>query len=400
MAKKIRLDMQILSQLSSIPTAPFFEGGVNSALWRLYQEHLNGCPALSGKTDNLGNIIWRYHGDPNRENPKSIAYVAHTDHPAFHVYSEEGRPHLKVMGGLNPDIISGTEVDFHTAWHPNVGHGKITGLAGGKKDCYKVETNLRTPASFATIRFPQDQRKLRGLEGSILESPVMDDFAGVAMTVAAFQKIIERELPVDAYAVFHRAEEIALLGAHAVASRRGIPQDALTFSIETSSYMARKTPQDPFEILAPLGDGVIIRTGDKTIPAYSAAALTLLREAREIDEMHGHKTQERLMTGGTCEAAIYQAYGYRVAGIALPLKHYHNNGALEGMTQFAPEQVNAGDFHAGTELMVAAAQKLATDPELYPPLHAEALTPELTQIRDKVKDIFDEMTRKRMWHLM
>ena len=36
--------------------------------------------------------------------------------------------------------------------------------------------------------------------------------------------------------------------------------------------------------------------------------------------------QRKLMDGGTCEGTAFQAYGYRVGALCVPLLNYHNMG--------------------------------------------------------------------------
>ena len=51
--------------------------------------------------------------------------------------------------------------------------------------------------------------------------------------------------------------------------------------------------------------------------------------------------QRQLMDGGTCEATAYLQYGYRVAGMCLPLGNYHN---MNGRGGIAAESISRADL--------------------------------------------------------
>ena len=97
-----------------------------------------------------------------------------------------------------------------------------------------------------------------------------------------------------------------------------------------------------------MGDGVIIRVGDRTSIFDSTPTAQLVQLAREREIPH----QRALMSGGTCEATAYQLYGYRTAGLCVALGNYHNCGPDE---QIAPEFVSIDDVAGLTRLCVVAA---------------------------------------------
>jgi endoglucanase len=96
-----------------------------------------------------------------------------------------------------------------------------------------------------------------------------------------------------------------------------------------------------------MGDGVIVRVGDRTSIFDPAATGTLLQVARDA----GIPVQRALMSGGTCEATAYQLYGYQTAGLCVALGNYHNCGPEE---QIAPEFVSVDDAVGMTQLCVSA----------------------------------------------
>ena len=84
--------------------------------------------------------------------------------------------------------------------------------------------------------------------------------------------------------------------------------------------------------------------------------------------------QRRLMAGGSCEATAFGVYGYRAAGLCLPLGNYHNMGNLDeveagsGKPTPLPEVIDLGDFHALVDLLLWSAQALDGDGGLKPRL--------------------------------
>jgi hypothetical protein len=66
------------------------------------------------------------------------------------------------------------------------------------------------------------------------------------------------------------------------------------------------------------------------------------------------------MAGGSCEATAFGAYGFRAAGLCLPLDNYHNMGNLDqvekGSGKAVPmlEEVALDDFHGLVDLLLIA----------------------------------------------
>ena len=113
---------------------------------------------------------------------------------------------------------------------------------------------------------------------------------------------------------------------------------------------------------APIGEGPIVRVGDRSStfdPALTAAlASVATRLDREADE--GFAWQRKLMTGGTCEATAYAAFGFAASCVCLPLGNYHNvsddkEGALER------EVISLRDFEGLVTLLRALPAGLGAD---------------------------------------
>ena len=144
-----------------------------------------------------------------------------------------------------------------------------------------------------------------------------------------------------------RAEEVGLIGALHVAKHQTIPPDSRVLSIETS----RELPD------APIGDGPIIRTGDRS----TVFDRELLNRISRAVETGGLRHQRKLMSGGGCEATAFGVYGYQAAGLCLALGNWHNRGNLDeveaGRGEAVPmlEEISLADFHGLNDLLVIAA---------------------------------------------
>jgi putative aminopeptidase FrvX len=142
-------------------------------------------------------------------------------------------------------------------------------------------------------------------------------------------------------------EEIGLVGATLVAQAGLLPRDAIVVSLECS----RALPG------AEIGKGPVIRVGDARQSfdprgeALLLAARDELRRRAAGSEGPEVAVQRQLMSGGSCEASAFQAYGYITTGLVLPLGNYHNAGA-DGHS--APEVIHLLDLLGEVDLLLAA----------------------------------------------
>ena len=172
-----------------------------------------------------------------------------------------------------------------------------------------------------------------------IHSRACDDLIGCATIVALFRELEQLGAEATVYGLFTRAEEVGFIGAVQLAKSGRLSRDLTIVSLETSS---EKSPG-----AGKMGEGVIIRVGDKTSIFDDAATAALTHAAIEAKIPH----QRCLMSGGTCEATAYQLYGYRAAALCVALGNYHNCGP--DLT-IAPEFVALDDVAGMVELMVRA----------------------------------------------
>src|SRR5439155_12123216 len=113
-----------------------------------------------------------------------------------------------------------------------------------------------------------------------------------------------------------RAEEEGFIGAVAAVLKPALLRKSdRIVAIECSAMQ-------PY---APQGHGVIIRVGDKTSIFNSGLTYFLTQQAAALQKKsRSFKYQRALMPGGTCEATVYDAYGYTAAAVCVALGNYHN----------------------------------------------------------------------------
>ena len=324
-------------------TAPFHEHRVARAALTLLASW-SGL-GVRHEMDRHGNIFgywWNApHDGPGR---RGMAMMAHMDHPGFQVvrWSGERRIELEVLGGVPLKLINRDPILVLTPEGPLRGQmdqpippTRYDGTAGALLDEDPGRDVTGCPAIFDLPMFY--------LAGGLVHGLAMDDLAGCAMGLAALEQIAREKLPVDAYVVLHRAEEVGMLGACVSAQECRVPNDTVMICLEAS----RTLPG------AAVHGGSVIRTGDKTFMFHPDPESLLVAAAKNLRQ-RGAPVQQTRLTGGMCEAALYQAFGYEATAMAVPLLNYHNAGG----ERVAPEAVSAHDLANGTELLVEAARQL------------------------------------------
>jgi endoglucanase len=270
------------------PTAPFHEDAVRGEI----AMQLAQCPHVAVEQDDFGNLIARYAR--GAAEPR-FAFAAHMDHPGF---------------------VSGE-------------------FLGGVPEIYRAKNPpVRDFGAFAMWDLPACE-----IRGDRIYSRACDDLIGCAAIVAMFQELQQAGASATVDGLFTRAEEIGFIGAIQLAKSGRIASSTTIISLETSSEKFGGVK---------MGDGVIVRVGDKTSIFDSKATAVLSQIAQKADI----PSQRALMSGGTCEATAYQLYGYRTGALCIALGNYHNCGPNE---QIESEFVSIADVQALTRLCVAAA---------------------------------------------
>lgn len=324
---------QLARRLMSQPAAPYHEGAVSEAVREICREENLDCAP-----DRFGNLLVRFVTAPR---VRPLVLAAHLDHPGF----EMVRP-------LSPRrwlarFLGGVPAAYFRAGQPlRLQPGDVPARLGkpGPREREFEITAAAAPAE--SPRFAVWDLEPFARRGSRIHGRACDDLIGAACALAALIDLKRQRARANVIAVLSRAEEDGFRGALALAADKGLPDDALVISLETS----RELPP------VRQGQGVILRVGDKASIFDSAATRFFHEVALEWQTSDGgFRFQRALMSGGTCEATAYQEFGYRSAALCVALGNYHNCGPRG---RIAAEHVSRADAVGMVELLVAAARRM------------------------------------------
>ena len=323
-----------VERIASAPTAPY---------------HELASLGVATETDAYGQLHARVQGgSPVR----SMALLAHTDHPAFEVVRADGNEgRARILGGFyarffahEVDVVVCDDEDaapFKAVLDdyvpsfdlPNnsLGHCRI-----------RAKHPLRL-GQWAVLDLPPFEAR-----GDELHLRAADDLALAAVVVLALAALRDDPRPHDVHAVFTRGEETGLYGARLVAEDGLLPKDAIVVSLEASRALATARP----------GAGVVVRPGD-VYNTFSNDGERFLRVARERLAEAGIPTQRALLTGGTCESSAFVRMGWTTTAIAVPNVNYHNQ--TEEHDRFVPEIVRLSDLRGAVALLVEGAAAAGAD---------------------------------------
>ncbi len=334
--------MKILQELCSVPTAPFAESHVVEYVKRFVAKR----PGLRLSKDTAGNLLIELK---SRSRAPRWVFAAHMDHPGFVAREMIGRMTLEAAfrGWVLPEYFKGAKVRFFNAAD---GGSEVTGTIQD----FQLGPDRGVPAS---VRI-----KLRGAvepgapgmwdqgagrtKGGTFYSRVCDDLAGAAGALTMIDALRRKPPAAPVAVLLTRAEEEGFVGAIAAAIKPELLRKTdRIIAIECSAMQ-------PY---APQGKGAIIRTGDRTSIFNSALTYFLGQKADELAKRHkDFKYQRALMPGGTCEATVYDIYGFTAASICVALGNYHNMDTAR--KKIGPEFIDVGDWNSMVRLFVHLAK--------------------------------------------
>lgn len=320
-----------LKQFLSLPTAPFCEEAVTEAV-------LAGLKRIGVgyRIDRHGNII--AHMRRGRKKITPMALVAHMDHPGFVAMCQTGSfVTARILGGVGADL-KGRRIRF---FGKKETVGEIAGIeirdSNGNPTFLRVRVDGDTPGgSLGMWDIPVFRR-----QGRKIHARAIDDVCGVVVMLEVLNRIRQRKSGnIDLYCCFTRAEEVGFVGAAALAGGRLLPRHALIISIEMSKELPGRSEQ---------GKGFVVRVGDKATIFEPRIIGFMIDHARRMQSVRRtFRFQTAILDGGTCEATLFNAMGYRSAGVALPLGNYHNRTPDSGV---APEYIDERDLNGLIEFL-------------------------------------------------
>jgi len=328
--------LNLLRTLLSQPTAPFHEAAIVLQARRWAEGR-----GVSFARDSSGNVLLRYR--KGRAAPVRWVFSAHMDHPGFVARRQRGEQlWADFLGSVRREYFAGSRVRFFAPRGEVV--ARIVGVRKPANSPWlacrlKLGQAAEVPAGSIGM---WDLPAVR-IRGKRLAGRACDDVVGTAAVLCAMDEIASRRLSADVTGLLTRAEEAAFIGAMAACETGSIPQDAMIVAMETSAAQPA----------ARLGDGVVVRVGDRVRtydPSLTGHVSAVAESLRKRDRRFRYARQ--LMPGGTCESTAYAMWGYVATGLCLPLGNYHNQGKAG---RIAAEQIHLDDFASLVKLLVALA---------------------------------------------
>jgi len=349
--------IEILSDLGKFTATSFWEDG--PADYLADRAELSG---LEVTIDSWGNVLATKSGSDH--NAPGIAFVAHMDHPGYEVVRQDGEHiTLKTLGRMGIAAgRAGTTIKVITE-----SGEQIPATVSGAEPAAGELTKSREAAGWLgtdTVYAKIDREAALGklprpavpdlpdfvIEGGLIRMRAADDLAGCAAILAALEHVANEPTQANVHGLFTRAEEAGLIGARLAAEHGLVPKNTVIVSVETSSVLPG----------AEIGNGIVIRTGDRSTTFDHEAEAYLVEAAQRIKaKTPDFKVQRQLMNAGSCEATAFKGFGYRVTGTAFPLGAWHNRGE----SGVEPEFISKDDFIGGAILLTETAKLSGTSPE-------------------------------------
>ena len=329
--------LPLFRHLTSVPTAPFRETAVSRKALEWIKDNLDARV----KTRKVrGGYIVSYRGAGDGP---ALCLAAHLDHPAFDLLkvTKDGAT-ARLRGGLPPHLLPGAAVEaFPTIPKDNrpLARGTIGPRPAKEGGLWTIKWTEAPEAAvdFAVLALPACEVK-----DGWLSSRSVDDLLGCAISLEAMRRLSKARAKVNLTVLLNRAEEVGFIGALDMIRSGVLSERDSYLSIESSRELPGSKP----------GLGPTIRLGDKAT-AFDPNLTALLDEAAEVLKKRGTRTQRLRLTGGTCEATAYLAFGFESGGVAVPLVNYHNGWGADAV---APERVRLSDVEGGVKLLVEASR--------------------------------------------
>ena len=345
--------MDILTALCSVPTAPFVEGRVVAFV----EEFVRARKGLRLSRDDDGNLLIEARG--TQRGAARWVFTAHMDHPGFvaRAMTDDRTLTADFRGAVLASYVLGSKVRFFPDGAAEI-RGTVTDVVAQAKG-----TPWAKSATIAVARpvppnapgmFDQGVGRVKGKR---FYSRVCDDLAGAAAALAMIDELARKPAPSPVAVLLTRAEEAGFIGAiAAVLKPRLLTKDDRIVAIETSA-------EQPY---APQGKGAIIRIGDRTSVFNSSLSYFMTQQAEALKKRDAAFAYQRaLMPGGTCEATVYDVWGYHAGSICVALGNYHNmDRAKEAI---GPEYIDLADWANMVKLFL----RVARQGHAYEPGHVE-----------------------------
>lgn len=306
---------------------------VRAEVEKICLEHRLDC-----KRDPLGNLLVRLQTSKKH---RPFVLAAHMDHPGFEIVRLLNKKRClgRFFGGV-ADAYFTHGVPLRLM--PGGAAAKL-GKRVGKEREFEIEALVVTEQEPEFAVWELEDFDVRR---ELIHGRACDDLVGVAAILATMIELKKSHARVNVIGVISRAEEVGFHGALTVAASRLLPKNSLVVSLETS----RELPP------VKMGQGVIIRVGDRASIFDDAATRFLAEVASEMNQQNADfQFQRALMHGGTCEGTAFQEFGFQTAAVCVALGNYHNCGAEN---EIAAEYVSLSDACGMVDLLTTAAEQM------------------------------------------
>lgn len=330
--------MKILHEVCSLPTAPFVEDRVIE-----YARAFARQRKIKLTEDRFGNVLLELRG--RKKSAPRWVFTAHMDHPGFVATRmvEKTTLHADFYGYVIADYLMGQKVRFFA------GDEEIRGIvtqATAEKNSPRAQKAVIRVSKPVPPRSPGmfDQRASR-VKGGKFYSRAIDDLAGLAAALEMLDRLAKKPPAATIAVLLTRAEEEGFVGAIAASLHPQLLRKTdRIIAIETSAM----------QLYAKQGDGCIIRIGDRTSVFNSSISFFITQIAESLAKKDkAFKYQRALMPGGTCEATVYDVYGFTAGSICVALGNYHNMDREK--KTIGPEYIDVNDWQNMVKLFIAVA---------------------------------------------
>lgn len=324
-------------QFLAIPTSPFREHRIREFIVEFCRQR-----SLKYNQDDAGNLIVTYGSDYKNT---VFGFEAHMDHPGFIAEKDSTRNRLTALfyGGVNEEYFKGSHAVFFTENGPVKA---VVTKTEFEKQVPRRRCRLQTEGPVPAGTLGMWDLPACRIRGDLLHSRACDDLVGCISVLAMLEELHRRKIRKKVLAIFTVAEEVGFQGTIHLCVNKHIPKNTKLIAIETSSELPS----------AKIGDGVVIRVGDRRsifTPGLTAFLTDTAQNLKSHDKTFQY--QRKLMDGGTCESTMYNRFGYTNAAVCIPLGNYHNHNRKT--KRIAAEYVSLSDLENMVKLFIDIVKK-------------------------------------------
>jgi endoglucanase len=333
--------MKLLHEVCSLPTAPFVEDRVAA-----YAREFAKARSLKVTKDSSGNLLLELRGR-KRGAPRWV-FTAHMDHPGLvsRRMLDARTVQADFRGWVLADYLKGQRMRFITSGGADI-PATILDVKPEKGGTRADQVTLRVKSPVPPNSPGMFDQGMARVKRGKFYSRAIDDLGGLAAALQMLDQLHKAPPPSTIAVLLTRAEEDGFIGAIAACLRPQLLRKSdYLIAIETSA-------EQPF---ARQGNGCIIRIGDRTSVFNSGLSYFITYVAARVAKKDKQfKYQRALMPGGTCEATVYDVYGYHAGSICVPLGNYHNMDREK--KRIGPEYIDVSDWQNMVKLFVAVAKQ-------------------------------------------